>query len=276
MYKEDTVFYPQDEMTTVLLPVTSGCSYNKCVFCSMYKDVKYCEVPLHDIEIELLHCYTYTEKIFLTGADPLIIGFKKMKVLLELIRKHLQYCACVASYASIRSISGYSVEELSILHDLGLRLLYIGFETGRDDVLRLMNKSHIANEAIEQAKKLNDARLSFNSILMYGIAGKDEGVKNAVITAKMLNQFISNKIITMNLTVFFGTELNDMIKKGDFVPPHRKERLLEIHTLVEYLEPKQSTIFDTTHPTNIIKIKGILPQDKNLLLNKIENYIQEK
>lgn len=276
MYREDTVFYPQDEMTTVLLPVTSGCIYNKCVFCSMYKNVKYCEVPFHDIEMELLHGYTYTEKIFLTGADPLTIGFEKMKRLLNLIHTHLPYCACVASYASIKSISKYTVAELSILHDLGLRLLYIGFETGRDDVLRLMNKSHTVNEAIEQAKKLNEARLSFNSILMYGIAGKGEGMQNAIATAEMLNQFSTNKIITMNLTVFFGTELNDMIKKGIFIPSDRNERLLELLTLLKNLEPKQSTIFDTTHPTNIIKIKGILPQDKNLLINNVINYIKGK
>lgn len=276
MYREDTVFYPQDEMTTVLLPVTSGCIYNKCVFCSMYKNVKYCEVPFHDIEMELLHGYTYTEKIFLTGADPLTIGFEKMKSLLNLIHTHLPYCACVASYASIKSISKYTVAELSILHDLGLRLLYIGFETGRDDVLRLMNKSHTVNEAIEQAKKLNEARLSFNSILMYGIAGKGEGIQNAIATAEMLNQFSTNKIITMNLTVFFGTELNDMIKKGIFIPTDRNERLLELLTLLKNLEPKQSTIFDTTHPTNIIKIKGILPQDKSLLINNVINYIKDK
>lgn len=274
MYKEDTVFYPQDEMTTVLLPVTSGCSYNKCVFCSMYKDIKYCEIPFHNIEMELLHGYKYTEKIFLTGADPLNIGFKNMKTLLELIHKHLPYCACVASYASIKSISKYSAKELSILHDLGLRLLYIGFETGRNDILRLMNKGHTVNEAIEQGKKLNDAKLSFNSILMYGIAGKDEGIKNATATAHMLNSFISNKIITMNLTVFFGTELNNMIKKGVFVPAQRTERLFEIRTLIECLEPKQSTIFDTTHPTNIIKIKGTLPQDKEMLLNNVTYYIK--
>jgi len=54
MNKNEMVYYPQDEMTTVLLPVTSGCSYNKCAFCSMYKDDKYCEVPFSDIEMQLL------------------------------------------------------------------------------------------------------------------------------------------------------------------------------------------------------------------------------
>ena len=75
MNKNVTIHYPQDEMNTVLLPVTTGCSYNKCSFCSMYKDEKYSEVPLRDIEMILLHGYKYTEKVFLTGADPMAIGF---------------------------------------------------------------------------------------------------------------------------------------------------------------------------------------------------------
>ncbi len=276
MYKDDTIYYPQDEMTTVLLPVTSGCSYNKCVFCPMYKDVKYCQVPFHDVEMELINGYAYTEKIFLTGADPLSIGFDKMNRLLDMIHKYLPYCACVASYASIKSISRYSVEELSLLHDAGLRLLYIGFETGRDDILKLMNKSHTVSEAIKQAQKLNMARIPFNTIIMYGIAGKGEGIHNAVATAYMINKFATKRVITMNLTVFHGTELNNMIKRGEFVPSYRKERLLEIRTLLEKLEPKQPTLFDTTHPTNIIGIKGELLQDKKLLYNKVTNYIEQE
>ncbi|MCT4605368.1 MAG: radical SAM protein [Marinisporobacter sp.] len=274
MYKNDTIYYPQDEMTTFLLPVTTGCSYNKCAFCSMYKDDQYGEVPFSDIEMQLLNGYIYTEKVFLTGADPISIGFDKMKGLLDMIHQYLPYCACVISYASIKNILKYSVEELSILHDAGLRLLYIGFETGRDDILKLMNKGHTVNEAIKQAKKLNEAKIPFNSIIMYGIAGEGESVDNAVATAKMINQFVTNKVITMSLTVFYGTELENMVKRGDFIPPNRKEQLVEIRTLLENLEPKKSMIFDTTHPTNIIKIKGTLPQDKAKLIDKVRNYIK--
>jgi radical SAM superfamily enzyme YgiQ (UPF0313 family) len=240
----------------------------------MYKYDKYCEVPFSDIETQLLNGYIYTEKVFLTGADPLSIGFDKMKRLLEMIHKYLPYCACVASYASIRNLSKYSVEELSVLHDAGLRLLYIGFETGRDDILKLMNKSHTVNEAIKQAKKLNEAKIPFNTIVMYGIAGKGESADNAVATAEMINQFITNKVITMNLTVFSGTELNNMVKRGEFIPPDGNERLIEIRTLLENLESKKPMIFDTTHPTNIISIKGTLPQDKERLIDEVAKHIK--
>lgn len=274
MYKDDAVYYPQDEMTTVLLPVTSGCSYNRCAFCSMYKHEEYGEVPLSDIEMQLLSGDTYTEKVFLTGADPMAIGFEKMKRLLEMINHHLPYCACVASYASIRNISKYSVEELSALHDMGLRLLYIGFETGRDDILELMKKGHTASEAVREAKKLNEAKITFNSIIMYGIAGEGESVASAVATARMINQFMTSRVITMNLTVFEDTELSKMVKAGGFIPPDKSERLREVKALIENLDPERQTAFDTTHPTNIIRIKGILPQDKGRLIDEVKRCIK--
>ncbi len=265
MYKDDTIYYPQDEMNTCLLPVTSGCSWNRCAFCSMYKDIRYAEVPFPDIEAELRSGYTYTEKIFLTGADPLSIGFRKMKRLLDTIHQYLPYCARVASYASIQNIKRYSVEELSILHDAGLRMLYIGFETGSDDILAKMRKGHRVAEAIEQAQKLNRARLPFNAVIMYGIGGEGESEKNAVATAEMINQFTTDRVITMNLAIFYGTELEGMVQRGEFILAEQKERLVEIKTLLENLKPRQPMIFDTTHPTNMIKIQGTLPQDKERL-----------
>ncbi len=270
MNKNNSVYYPHDEMTTFLLPVTIGCQYNKCVFCSMYIDDKYSQVPFREIQMQLKNAYLYTERVFLTGADPLAIGFKNMKGLLKTIHKYLPYCAIVASYASIRSISKYSLAELWELRENGLNLLYIGFETGRDDILKLMNKGHRVEDAIQQAQKLNKAGIRINAIIMYGIAGKGESRKNAIETAKMINQFEAHKLITMNLIVFERTDLERMIRDGEYIPSSRSERMDEIRTLLENLKPKKEMIFDTTHPSNIIKIKGKLPKDKRKLMAKIK------
>jgi radical SAM superfamily enzyme YgiQ (UPF0313 family) len=271
-YKEETLYYPQDEMHTCLLPVTSGCSWNRCAFCSMYKNVTYRQISFSDIETELRSGNLYTEKVFLTGADPMSIGFDRMKRLLEMIRRYLPYCHRVGTYASVKNIAGYSVEELSVLHDAGLRMLYIGFETGRDDVLKLMDKGHTVREAVEQAQKLNEAKIPFCTVIMYGIAGAGQAVDNAVATAGMINRFATQKVITMSLIIFNNTKLNHMVKRGEFVPSGGRERMIEIRTLLENLEPEKPTVFDTTHPSNIIKISGTLPWDRQKLIKDIERH----
>ncbi len=108
---------------------------------------------------------------------------------------------------------------------------------------------------------------------MYGIAGEGESVKNAEATVDMVNRFQTDRIITMSLLVFFGTELEGMVKRKEFTPPDSKERLLEIRTLLEGLDPKGQTCFDTTHPSNIIKISGTLPRDKERLIREVTRYL---
>ncbi|HPF18818.1 MAG: radical SAM protein [Bacillota bacterium] len=272
MNSHETIYYPQDEMNHVLIPVTSGCPYNRCAFCSMYKGVPYRQIPLGEIENQIIYGDLYTERVFLTGADPLAIGFDAMKRVLGLIRKHLPYCACVASYASVRSLVGYSAEALSELHDAGLRLLYIGFESGLDSVLKEMNKGHTVATALAQAAKLNRARLQFNTILIYGIAGQGRSEENAAASAAMVNRFETRKVITMNLKVFDGTPLDESVRCGKFIPADNGERLAEILALITYLDPARPMAFDTTHPTNMIKIRGTLPQDKDRLIREIQQH----
>ncbi len=270
MSESRNIFYPQSEITTVLLPVTRGCAYNQCAFCSMYKDENYEEVPFREIVFELMNGDTYTERVFLTGADPLGIGYEKMLRILEAIQKYYPYCGCVASYAAVRTLKTYSVQELKKLHEAGLRLLYVGFESGNDSALRMIQKGHTVKDAVEVGQKLNAAKLLFNSIIMYGIAGKGKSEENAKATARMLDQFETRKIITMNLTVFHGTKIADLEREGRFVQAGIQEKVEEIRILLENLTVKTNTEFDTTHATNLVKLQGTLPQDKNRLLCKLE------
>lgn len=276
MYQEETIYYPPDEMFSVFIPVTGGCSYNKCAFCSMYKDLDYHTVPIREIEANLVSASEYnpyTERIFLTGAEPLAIGFERMMHILELVRKYLPYCACVASYASVKNMRQYSQEQLKTLHNIGLRCLYVGLESGSDRILERMKKGHTAKEAVQQMQKLNRAKLSFHTILMYGVGGAGTAGENAAASAEMVNQFETQRVIMMNLTVFPGTELDRWVRRGSFIPAGEAEKMKELYLLLERLEPQKDMVFDTTHTTNTLRLKGIIPGEKEKMLKKIEEFL---
>ena len=270
MYKDETTYYPTSERHTQLIPVTVGCAHKKCAFCAMYEDCSYSEVSINDIDYELQYGNEYTEKVFLTGADPMHIGFAKLEKILQLIRRRLPRCACVAAYASVRSILKYSVEELKQLHELGLRLLYIGFESGSDEALALMKKGNTSAQALEAALKLNEARIPFNTIVMYGFAGAGNGVENAHKTAALVNQFKSNKIVTMNLTLYPSTPLASMVERGEFTEASNAEKKEELRVLLQELDPPGGSLFDTTHSTNYIHLLGRLPEERDSLLEQLE------
>lgn len=272
---EQVVHFPQDEINNLFLPVTQGCSYNRCIFCTMYKDQSFEELPLRELELILKSADPYTEKVFLTGGDPLALGYEKVKTILELIRSYLPYCAQVASYASVLNISKYSQSQLESLHNSGLRMLYIGFESGNDRALSFMKKSHRLAQALEESKKLNAARLSFSSIILLGLGGAKEARKNALASAAMLNSFESRKLITMKLGIFQGSEIRSLVDRGGFLPASSREILEEMMVLVDHLEPKRPLIFDSSHPTNIFKIKAKLPEDRATVLRRLKYRIEE-
>ena len=97
MYKDTKTYYPTSEIHTQLIPATTGCAHKKCLFCAMYEDCSYGEVSINDIDYELQYGNEYTERVFLTGADPLHMGFEKMMKILKLIKRRLPRCACTGS-----------------------------------------------------------------------------------------------------------------------------------------------------------------------------------
>lgn len=272
---KESIHYPQDEMTTMMIPVTIGCPWNRCTFCTMYKDDEYSLVSMEQISHQLINGYKYTEKVFLTGADPVHIGYKRLMSILDLIREYLPYCARVASYASIRSVSRLTDDELSNLHDMGLRLLYIGFESGSDRFLDLMNKGHTREDAIREGKRLDRAKLPYNAIILIGIGGEGTWEENALETAQMINLIQPKTLITMNLMLMEGSELSKLVESGELVPAPRIENLLETRALIQNLNPKKKMELDTTHPSNLIKLKGELPHDRDRLLREIGRVLEK-
>ena len=272
MRYDQIIYYPPFERHSLLLQVTSGCSYNRCAFCNMYKTVDFEVIPLRQIIADLRDAAgynPYTERVFLIGGEPLCLPFEQMREILIQIKKYLPYCACVSMYASIKNLRDKSVEQLQELHRLGLGFLYIGLESGSDRILTLMKKGHTAAEAVQQLQKLNQAQIPFNSILIYGLGGTGTARENAQASARMLNQVRSANIIMMNLTVFPETELEKWCRDGSFVQATGRERIEELAYLLEALELATPTGFSTSHVTNPVMVTGTLPYDKEKMLEGI-------
>ena len=146
----------------------------------------------------------------------------------------------------------------------------VGFETGSDETLKLMKKGHTAAAAVRQGQKLNEAKLPFCAIVMYGIAGEGKGEENARLTAKLLNQFVPAKIITMNLTVFALTEPGRDGERGKIYRGNDEGETPGVKNLIIELHMKKPVEIDTTHTTNLIKMTGRLPEDAEKLLDQID------
>ncbi len=276
MKYDEVIYRPPSEAYTLLLQVTSGCSHNKCSYCSMYKDVNFKMESLEQIEKDLIEAkktHKNTEKIYLLNGDPFSLSADRLKSIAKLINKHLPNCETISMYTSISNIKDKTMEELKELKALGISDLYIGVETGFDESLEYINKGNTSKEAIEQLKRLNEADIDFISIIMYGIAGKGKGIDNALATAKLLNSVKSKAIALMNLTLIPGTDLYEEALKGNFIEASEKEKLIEEKALIENLNLKNKTLFSSIHMSNIESLNGFLPRDKEYFINKLDKAI---
>ncbi|GAA0177656.1 radical SAM protein [Clostridium sediminicola] len=260
------------EANTLLLQVTSGCSHNKCTFCTMYKDVPFKVDSLEQIESDLIEArqnFRHLNRIFLENADPFVLSAEKLKRIGKLIVKYFPEMETISTYASISNLKNKSVEDLRELKELRFNDLYVGVESGYDDALRFMNKGYSAKDAYEQLKKLNVVGIDFMALLILGVGGKGSSTINTIETAKLMNATNPKMISVIPISIFPGSKLEEKYKAGEFVLPTELEVIEEEKVLIELLDVKNSYFYGL-HSNNLVRVSGMLPNDKEKMLEIID------
>lgn len=275
MQFEGTTYRPPPESDTMLLQVTVGCAHNRCRFCAMYRDVQFQRVPMDQIEADLAEArdiYTRAERIFLVNGDAFVMKADRIARIAERIHHHFPECRTIAMYASIRNIQAKTDQELKDLRSLGINDLYVGVESGWDDVLARIGKGHTVAEARRQLGRLHDAGIDHIANLMLGVAGRGGGLENARHTAAFLNDTRPKMIWVGALAIFEGTELYDDLQNGRFIPATEREILDEEKALIGQLTLEDVRLYGV-HPTNTVRISGRLPGDKSAMMAAIDKGI---
>ena len=137
------IIRPPSEANSIILQVTVGCSYNKCTFCGVYKDIAFQLKAENTIEADLdfasQHCRNQN-RLFLADGDVLILSQRRLVQLFNKIRKKLPWITRISLYGNARAIRGKSINQLLELKSMGLDRVYMGLESGCDKVLQFVKK----------------------------------------------------------------------------------------------------------------------------------------
>lgn len=258
MHYTGPVYRPPIEAYTPLLEITYGCSWCRCAFCNMYHGQKFGISPLEDIESDLKEMrMTYPKdlkKIFLVNGDPFVLSASKLLAISELIHKYFPEIECLACYASIRNIKSKSVEDLKELRKAGYNYLYIGLETGDDELLEYMCKGYTAEDEYRELKKLEDAGMDYNALLVMGLGGRDNYKDSACATVKLLNRFKPDKIFITSTSIEENTLLAERVNSGEFKLATERDLIKEELMLLENLEMNDDCLYFGSHPHNLIGV----------------------
>lgn len=271
MHYTGNIFRPPFEASSLLLQVTTGCSHNRCTFCTMYKDVPFRVEPLEQIEEDLDEArlrWPYTRRVFLENGDAFVLKADRLAAIAERIHAKLPAVETIAMYASIKNIHIKTDEELWRLRRLGINDLNIGVESGYDPALLYMNKDHTAEEAVREILRLRDAGFDYGLNVILGCAGSGHGRENAVATAELMNRTQPSLIFTGTMHPDPGSRLAEDVGAGRFTENTVQEYLDETETLVNHLELEDCRYF-ALHPSNIVRADVMLPKQKPELLRRI-------
>ena len=278
---EGTIYRPPVEANTFLLQVTAGCTHNACRFCNMYKEKPFHLIDESDMRFNLMEAQRVSgiykkpiKRIFLMDGDVFSLSADKLEEKIKLIRSYLPELEVISMYAAVRSIKSKTDEELARLRDLGVNDLHIGYESGLDDVLARMNKGTSLQDSIDQTQRLNRIGIRHNGTLILGLAGKGRGEESGRATAALINQIKPQSVRLMTLSVFPDTELAKDVEAGIFEEAGEKEILTEQKIVLENIELPELH-FWANHVLNSTPVAGIVGQDREWMLKRIERSIEE-
>ena len=275
MQYEGQICRPPMERASYMLPVAVGCSYNACTFCTLFKHLTYRELPREQIEAELCRVSDAggdPKTVFLGDGNAFGLATDHLLRILERIHAHFPGCTAVNMDATVTNISHKSDAELKELYDAGVRRLYLGIESGLDDVLKFMKKDHNLAQAYAQIRRIQDSGLTFCAHMMTGIAGKGRGIENAEATAEFFNQTKPERIINFSIFHHKRAPLYRDIEAGRFTPADELENLREARRLLEKLDIPVS--YDGFHDVIIEqRFRGNLPRDREKLLKQVDETI---
>ena len=277
MHYTGTIYRPPFEARSLLLQVTTGCSHNRCSFCTMYRDEPFRVEPLEQIEEDLAEARQYVPnvtRVFLENGDPFALSADRREQIAVMIHAYLPRVETIAMYASIKNVIGKSDEELRRLRNLGINELNIGVESGLDEALVYMNKGYTSDQAKHELNRLKEAGIDYGANIILGCAGPERRHENAAATAALLNETKPYLIFTGTIHSDPGCPLYEDIQNGRFVESTFGEYLDEEEELLELLELTDCYLFGL-HPSNIVTMHGNLPEDKAVMLDLIRKRREE-
>jgi len=273
MRYEGKLYRPPSEADSYIVQATIGCSWNHCTYCDMYRDkdfrVRELSETLEDIRAAGESHGDSVRKVFVADGDALILDMAHWEAILAACRETFPKLRRVSCYAMASNVLEKSDEDLRRLRELGLKLLYIGPESGDDVTLKRIGKGSTAAEHVAAAERARAAGIDLSVIFLLGAGGLARSTEHALESARLATAMDPKFLSALTLTVVPGTPQAKLEETGRFELPEVEGLLAELRTFVAEAAPSDA-IFRTNHASNYLPVQGRLPRDRERLLEILD------
>ncbi len=270
-------FRPPSEANSLLLRVTRGCPWNRCAFCSMYKEMKFeirdLEEVLGDIELARDLYGERVGTVFIGDSNSLLAKTEMLVKILNALSSSFPHVERVTSYARAKTIAKKPLEDLKKIFQAGLTRLHVGLETGDRELLKGIEKGATPEEMIEAGRKAKEAGFEYSLYVLLGIGGEEKWEQHAKGTAEVLNEIDPHFIRVRTFIPQPNSPLYEAMEQGHFQPASAESILKETKLLLEKLQVTSQFLSD--HISNLLPLHGKLPEDKEKMIRLIDEGSKE-
>ena len=273
MQYEGDVYRPPREARSLIIQVTIGCSHNTCTFCHMYTGKQFRIRKREEIHADLEECSReygqYIRRVFFADGDALIVKTPLLLELLDYVKKHFPYAERVTAYGTASDVLRKSEEELKALAQAGLEMVYLGAESGDDEILLQIQKGQTAAELIEAGRKLKRCGIKTSVTLISGLGGPEGMEKHALGSARLINAMNPEYAAILSLQLREDSPMAQEVLRGE-------RKLLTADQTVEETEiflnaiDSPGTIFRSNHASNYVSLAGVFNEDIPVMLEQLE------
>jgi len=279
MYQERMVIRPPSEASSFLLPVTIGCSHNKCTFCGTYPGVKFRIRHLEDIKQDIdrvAQNYSWSlKRVFLEEGDALIAPQRILAGVLKYLNEKFPNLERIGTYATPRAGLVKSVDELKELNRLGLKIAYMGVESGDEELLKKINKGASYDQIVEAGRRIRQAGITLSVTVILGLGGPEGSRRHALGTARILSDIDPEFAGTLTILLVPGTPLHKEWGEGRFTLISPFQSLEELKLIIQNSN-FTNCFFTANHASNYLPIKVRLPEQKAAIVKLIDEVLAEK
>jgi len=278
MRYEGLIIRPPSEAQSLILQVTVGCSHNRCTFCPTYKQTRFRIREMGEIRAmveEAQQWAAHTRRIFLCDGDALVIPQRRLLWILELLNERFPRLERIGVYANARSILNKSVQELEELRKRKLGILYLGVESGDDEVLRRVRKGADRQKLLRAGLRAKEAGFVLSVTVLLGLGGVEGSHRHALETASLLSEMDPHYVGALTLMVVKSTQLHEEMRRGDFKLPDTFQLIEELGIMISSSE-FTDCFFTSNHASNYLPLKVRLPGQKEQALRLIQEVLAKR
>lgn len=268
----EPLFRPPSEAYSLILQPTIGCSWNRCAFCEMYTTKKFSIRDIEEVKGEIRSLADYApqvRKVFLADGNAMVLPVDYLLELMAVLNETFPRLTRISSYALPKDLLAKTAEELLMIREAGLKLIYVGIESGDDEVLQMVNKGETYASTIAGLLKAKNTGIKSSVMILSGLGGKTYSQQHAINSAKVVNATQPEYLSTLVLSYPHGMEHFRKRFKGDFEPCEIPDLLAELKLLISNTELDQ-TVFRSDHASNYLILKGNLGRDKERMIAEID------